>query len=239
MARTDAAAALAQNLPSSVTEFDDFFGDNSANVGIFRLGWDKDITGTAAAVNTSSVGDNTTDKALGVITIETGTTTTGNAGIDRSGLGVVFGYSAWFMEWRVQLNTLSTAAQEYAFRVGFIDNFTGGDATDGVYFEYARGSSVNWRICTSNNSTQTKTNTSVAVAAGSTGAWVKLGIQINAAGTSVNYYINGVNVGNITTNIPTGAARQTLIGAMIAKSAGTTNRIAYLDYYRAKYTLQR
>jgi hypothetical protein len=45
--------------------------------------------------------------------------------------------------------------------------------------------------------------TSTAVTAGS---WVTLKYIVNAAGTSITFYVNGASVGTITTNIPTSVA---------------------------------
>lgn len=179
----------------------------------------------------------------GGVSLDTGTTTTGVAAaylpttIAAAGNGcVLFGGGKWTMEWVVEIATLSTVGEEYTFRCGFRDatEATSTDAcVDGAYFEYDRLSSVNWRMVTASNSTRTKTNTSTAVATGKT----KLKIVVNAAGTSVDFYVNDTLVGTVATNVPSGAGRDTGVVAIINKSAGTTSRSVILDACDARCRL--
>ena len=55
-------------------------------------------------------------------------------------------------------------------------------------------------------------------------------IEANAAGTSVAYRIDGTLVATNTSNIPTGAGRETGIAVHVLKSAGTNNRPLYADF---------
>ena len=72
------------------------------------------------------------------------------------------------------------------------------------------------------------TTTSTAVTAS---AWTKLRIEVNAAGTSVAFYVNGTLVATHTTNIPLASNnRFVLVKQGIAKTLGTTARLIYCDY---------
>ena len=52
-------------------------------------------------------------------------------------------------------------------------------------------------------------------------------------GTSkARFYINGTEVGRITTNIPSGTSRTTAAGFGLIKSAGTTARTMTVDQTR-------
>jgi hypothetical protein len=60
--------------------------------------------------------------------------------------------------------------------------------------------------------------------------WYKLRIDINAAGTSVTFFINDVLVATHTTNIPSSTTAIAPI-SIIHKSAGTTARTMLTDYF--------
>ena len=201
----------------------------------FSINWVTWLSGTGAQSQESTLGINSTDKCIGVFDLQTGTTSTGRCAITIGDDQIIFGFAEFVTEWRVVVTTLSTAAQEYNVYIGFIDNNQAiGEPVDGVYFKYDRNTSANWIITTSNNSTRTNTTTSVAVTA--TTPFQKLKIVVNNTGTSAQFFIDGVSVGTIATNIPTGAGRQTGLGAKIEKQAGTTNRQLNMDYVSLEYT---
>jgi len=114
------------------------------------------------------------------------------------------------------------------------DQTSSTDFTDGVYFEYSSGSSNEWRIATASNNTRTKTNSGRVVAANT---WQNLRFVVDEDASQIRFWINGVNAGTITTNIPTGGSR--LLGPVyvLAKSLGTTARYVYLDYFLFRQNL--
>lgn len=136
------------------------------------------------------------------------------------GFGVEF-------ETTVNTNLLTTSTERYVFRVGFLDNATA-DAIDGVYFEYDWTASNNWRLCTANNSTQTKVNSSVPVAINTD---FTLNFKVAADGSFVQFFINGILAGTITTNIPTALGRETGLAMQLLKTAGGNNFINVDLYY--------
>ena len=116
---------------------------------------------------------------------------------------------------------------------------------DGAYFLYdsqgvstGSAASGNWQIVTCSNSVRTFTTTSVAI---DNTNLQKLRIDVNAAGTSVVFYIDDVSVGTHTTNIPTGASRVFGNGVYLQKSAGGTSRTLDVDYLymKTKFTTPR
>jgi len=219
--------------------FDDMIsGDTNNGTGAIMhgssLNWINNLAGTGSGSNNSSFGVDATQRAIGVVTVETGTTTTGRSALTLGDAQILFGYTSFSCEWRVAHNALGTAIQHYNSYVGFFDNSNAaGDAIDGVYFKYSFNISPNWQIVTSSNSVRTITTTSIPVA---NALYQKLRIDVNDTGTLATYYIGGVSVGTIATNIPTGAGRYTGLGWKIEKTAGTTNRIAYMDYISVGYT---
>lgn len=198
---------------------DDFFGD-SVNGGSFFQ-----ISLTGGTVTNLGVGD------LGVFgawSLSTSSSATGRACILSGNTGS-FSLGQGVTTWEANcfFSNLSAVAEEYIVRIGFL-NATSGVPTMGVYFIYDRLTSANWRIET-RSTTATTTTTTTAVSAG---AWFRLKIVVNAAGTSASFFVNGVEVSGspISTNIPVGTGKEVTIIANITKSAGTTGRTLRLDY---------
>lgn len=184
---------------------------------------------------------------FGVITISTATNTNGGYQYRQSNIlsYYQFGSGIYRYESRVRMNINSDGTNTYQFLSGFWDNASGVNQVDGIYFLYdAQGvttgsaASGNWQIVTSSNSVRTFTTTSVAI---DNTNLQKLRIDVNAAATSVDFYINDTLVGTHTTNIPSGAARLTTSGIYLQKSAGTTARTADIDYLflKTKFTTPR
>ncbi len=55
--------------------------------------------------------------------------------------------------------------------------------------------------------------------------------MVNSAGTSVEFFIDGVSQGTTTTNIPT-STNDVEVCAVVLKSAGTSARGVVLDYIK-------
>ena len=200
----------------------------------------NDVVSTSSGTGAASTGTAaiTATNIVGLVTTTTGTTATGRSAISSYGSAITFGGGASSFEYRLDgISALSTVTERYAILVGFFDTYSAANQVDGVYFLYDEGgvstgsaASANWQIVTASNSTRTFTTTSTAVA--TTGQTLR--IEINAAGTSVEFFIDNVSVGTITTNIPTGTARATGFASMIIKSIGTTARVFNSDYMRVQ-----
>ena len=178
---------------------------------------------------------------IGVCQYQTGITATGYfTHISEGNIAnqFIFGGGAWVFETFVNVETLSDASNRFRFVSGFGNAPGNASEQNGAYFTYDEGgvqngtiASPNWQCLTSLASTRTLTTTTAVVTAGS---WVKLRIQVNAAGTSVTFYVNGTLVATHTTNIPTyvagNAARGFNVKQGILKATGLTNRNVYCDY---------
>jgi hypothetical protein len=206
--------------------FEDFIGSAYSPSNVSRGIWTPSAAGTAA-VASEKIG---TALRPGILELTTGTTTTGSAAIItgyNSLQHILFGEGVYTIEADLYITNLSTVTEAYTLRFGFGDS-NSGDEVDGAYFEYTNvGSTPNWYKCAASNSTRTKTDTAIAAVAG---AWTRLKVVVNAAGTSVEYFINGVSVGVLTTNIPTGVNRETSEVYSVVKSAGTTPRLFNIDW---------
>lgn len=211
-------------------EMDDFIW-GTANLGNSAGGWAEVASGTGAQVDVSTFGLDGTENAAGVVEVNTGTTTTGRCGIGKGTANFLFGNgNALRCASRNAVSALSDGTDTYTLYIGFIDNGGAGDVTDGAYFRYTHGTnSGELEAVTANNGTRTATDTNVVLGAGT---FSNYEIRVNAAGTSITFYINGTLVATNTTNIPTGAGRWTGLGFKIEKSAGSTARLLYMDWYK-------
>ena len=175
----------------------------------------------------------------GVVTLQTGSTATGRTSFyTNSGLNTIeLGGGAATLATDLFVPTLSTSGERFAFLFGFYDATTM-NQTDGIYFLYDEGgvstgstASANWQCVTVRNSTRTFTTTSTAV---SNTDFQRLSIEVNAAGTSVDFKIGGTTVATHTTNIPTGNTRLVSYGYQLIKSIGTGARTVRTDWTYAK-----
>lgn len=204
-----------------------YSGNDHAGDG-FAFGPNPSGTGAAVAKINATSGN-----AVGVLQLSTGTTTTGRAGVDSWNSSNTFPYAQGVVEFesRVRLPSLSTVSDEYSVALGHCINSGASLVNDGCAFTYNRLSTgANWQAISRAGGSQTTLDTGVAVAANT---WQKLGFVVNAAGTSVEFFIDGVSVGTISTNVATVASRE---GAWILKSAGTTARLLQLDYWLSAIT---
>jgi hypothetical protein len=117
-------------------------------------------------------------------------------------------------------------------RVGYTETTTVADNVDGVYFEQIGSGIVVGK--TASNSTRT---TSSTIATLSTDTWYHFRITVNNDATSVKFEIfsdAGALLGSqaITTNIPTGAGRDTAAGFIVTSTIGSATAIYEMDYMR-------
>lgn len=187
--------------------------------------WYAVTSGTGAAIgvpNGSLLG--TTD--FGLISVATGTTTTGYA--QTSGSRNMFPLGATLIEFntKMYLSALSDGTDTYTVYFGFNDTITGTLGEDAVGIRYTHTENAgNWTGYTRNNSVESTCDIGSAATAG---AWWTFEIDVTASAAT---FSDGTNSCQITTNIPTGTSRASGIVAMgMTKSAGTTSRTAYVDY---------
>lgn len=112
--------------------------------------------------------------------------------------GVMFGGGAITMTFWFKIATLSVSAHRYSLAMGMTDSGASGSVSRSAIMYYTDNqNSGQWIIQTSDGSNTTDTNSSVTATTG----WHKSQIVVNAAGTTVDYYIDGTHLGQITTTI--------------------------------------
>jgi len=224
-----AGSGSSTNLTSSSFVRDDLFGTSTP--------YDGSVTAVSANGG-GLVGGTGTAAHPGVVNLDTGTSsTTGRCVLAASSESVRFGGGAVEYGGVFIVNALSDGTDSYTLRAGFGDN-TSGEFTDGVYFRYTHSvASGNWQGVARNNSVESAPlDTGVALDTN----WHRYGFTVNAAGTSVEFFIDGVSVGTVNADIPTG--RETRLHPMgIMKSAGSTSRVLSADayWYHFEFTTPR
>lgn len=192
--------------------------------------WAGVASGTGATVNFAT-GINVVDDGgnPGIMPLRTGTTSTGFA---RYGLANVTPAPAnlllGFHEWEYDsiftiTGTLANSTQNFFIINGFSD---GNTPVDGVFFRYNIANNANnWEIVTRSNSVETALDTGITVNTN----WTKQQISINNDATEAKFFIDGLLVGIINSNIPVGAGRQTNCMLAIVSTAGTTSKGLNVD----------
>lgn len=215
-----------------------FFEQNDfiiRSLGSGMLGFQQYVSGASAAGASfdDSFGLNGTENAIGVVYSATGTTNTGRGAYLRTGNGsITFGSHEIKYRCRTALSALSDGTDTYTAYFGLGDNPNSGDMVNGCYFRYTH--SVNSgkieAVC-SNSSTRTASDTGITPTSSSFRIFE---IVVNQAASSVAFYIDGSIVSTITTNIPSTYNFSTSVSNImqkIEKSAGTTDRRIYTDWY--------
>lgn len=100
----------------------------------------------------------------------------------------------------IYLEDLPTASEDFEFRVGVIDSDSG-PPTDGWYFQLEQsGGAAQWACMTSLGSVRSRFTASATPIANT---WVHLEARQNQGASQIDYWIDRVYQGNLTTNIPT------------------------------------
>jgi hypothetical protein len=198
-----------------------------ATTAVGNLGWTATANSGTNGMNTSS-GDG---EIMGIYRGDTSTSASSAPTLSLgNGTTIVLGGSTVRYEMKVAIPTLSDGTQSFIIRIGLHNATTSTAPTNGVFFEYDQANSANWRIRCAQNNTYTTTTTSTAVGTG----WTLLACEINAAGTSAEFFVNGVSIGTVTTNIPTTTTYPVSPTLQIIKTLGTTSRVYYVDWFRLR-----
>jgi hypothetical protein len=154
----------------------------------------------------------------------------GRVGSFNIGVGGITRVGSWV---RIP-STLSDAVQEYVLRSGLFSISLPNTIDFGVGFEYQFDQNGGrWQGIT-DAAAESSLDTGITVVVDT---WYKLECEINAAGTEVDFFIDSVSVGTLSTaaNIPSGTGFNNFYNTHIMKLAGTTARDFFIDAY---YTYQ-
>jgi hypothetical protein len=228
-----------QSIPSSfapnstVQLVDDFFkAAPSSSVLTSELTWTVD-----SAHWTNAVGVDSTNAHPGVIGNSSMASLSRpimlGAGTTSAVAGFKLGGGELTINWVFSIVTASNGTNRYTLVCGIGDTSNAAAQANGCWVQYSDNlNSGNWTFNTSSASTPTNSNSSTAVTTG----WHNAQIVVNAAGTSVQFNMDGVSLGTaITTNIPTTGI---LPFFNIVHGAGTVAAVTVLvDLFYLRQTL--
>lgn len=226
----DAAAAnrkipLIRMLPGFNQRFRGYYEDfhNTSNLG-------GGLAATATGTGSGTQQQVAETDAIGIVKMDTGS---GNGrGFVATGTGAfrLSGMRFRFVA-RIRFDVASDGTNTFTGRAGIDGVGSGsGEGNNGVFFRYTHGTnSGNWECVCRRANTETVISTSTAPVFSTTAGWQTLAYEINEAGTSVQFWVDGVSQGTITTNIPVESGREMGIRVGLEKSAGTTARYVYID----------
>lgn len=189
-------------------------------------------SGSGASGQAGTYGIDGSERAKGVLQIDTGTTATGRATAGNGTTSPIFNDSNEMCRvgFRLTPEVLSTGVETFTIFAGFgtAGLQAAGLPANGVFFRYT--DSLNggeWEFLSRvDGATAGAVDTNVLASA----SYAILSIEFDS--TSARGYIDGNLVATIPiANCPTGSARPFGFGAKIEKSAGTTQRNLSLDWY--------
>lgn len=177
----------------------------------------------------------------GTATITQIPSTATNFGINRVGIGtnndiaIVYmnanafylGMGKSYISSYVTIPIASNGTDTFTCYMGITDSNIPSASVKSIFFSADQNSHANWQINTSNGVSITTVDSGVAV---SNANYQLLTIFTNAAGTSATFYINGSNVGTISTTFPTNQTYQ-IYAAAAKKTAGGNAAFIYIDYF--------
>jgi len=215
-------------------------GDNTWKSKVQLFDWweyfNDMVTNTAAQTVetiTSSVGtigvSATTSVAFGIAQMQTNAGATAHTCFRLTNLNLILNRStpSYYVA-RVFIDNLSTAVETFNLKCGFNDGANASSVgSNSAMFRYTNAvNGGRWQCANRLSNVETTADSGVTVAINT---WFILEIRMTT--TAVEYYIDGVLVQTIATNIPTTGVGQ-ITG--IQKTVGTTNRNFRIDYYYLK-----
>ena len=223
------------NRTEGIYYFEEFMGGQGGSVASSFGGVTSNVSGTGAAcITTNSILNKTNQQ--GVVRHTTGTTLSGFAGTGYGSQSLFIGSGKITLETYVAVETLSTATERFFTFFGYAVPSNWQSNANAIFFSYDEGGAVNFasgsaspnfKCYTKLANVTTLTTTSVPVVASQ---WYKLRIDINNAGNSVSFYIDGTLVATHTTNIPASTTGMSVVN-LINKTIGTTARTMQTDYF--------
>lgn len=216
------------NQAQTIFKDDEFLGGTSAGQGL----------GLLFVVNSGSSSSITAAETNHPGLIQCNTSTSASSAPTYTGGSFAFGSESYTLRWIVRTPTaLSDGTDTYHIVVGWGDSTTSALPTDGAFFYYHNSTnSGNWTGMTMSNGTLNPATGGSTVAVDDS-TWYDLVITVDAAASSVNFYVNGTLIGTSASQIPSGTTRATNLEIQIVKELGTNPRILSADYVSISSTL--
>lgn len=216
--------------------FTDFIGNPATN------SVDGLATSAATGTITATIGiAGRTQSTTGAATYSTGASATGYSyHVSNTVAQLFFSGGQMNFETLVSLDNASTSTETFRTIHGFGSGVAASNELNGVFFTYDPSSSANGTnfvsniggfVCVSVRNGVRTLSYPATVGTLNAAQFYKLRIEVNAAGTSAAFFINGTLAATHTTNIPQYFSSQfVFVKNGINKTAGTTAALIYADY---------
>jgi hypothetical protein len=179
----------------------------------------------------SILASSTYSDAVGICRLISGTSANLGVGVLSPGsTTAIYKAGLCAMDWsaRVNVSALSSATNRYVIRMGMVVNTYNADPANGIIFRYTDNvNSGNWQCVCRNAGSESVINTTVAPIVSGSG-WDYMNWVINDAGTSVEFFINGISRGSLTTNIPSVLL---ISGIYMNKISGSSSQNLDIDWF--------
>lgn len=209
----------------------DFASWNSASVGANEGGWLPATSGTGSSVsiNAGIAG------RIGLASIYAGTASNGRSAVYLNDALCLFGGGRHSYQCEHRLFSLSDGTNTYTAWAGWINTANSASTpTNGAFFRYTHGTnSGKYQCVTVSAGAENATDSGVTASAS---VFHDMEIEVNAAATSVRFWIDGVQVGgthSTAANIPTATGRECGPAIKILNSLGTAGVRATLADFLA------
>lgn len=219
------AGLLAQNP-------DRFYSNSSDFMGTVAGDLTTSVSGTGASAQSGTYGEDNTERAIGVTQYDTGTTSTGRAGLGAVSTNALsIGQTKLRFAARVAMEALSNPTDTFLKLIGFGQFYNQvGEGTNGLYFRYTDlQNGGRWEAVSRGGGAD--------LTAIDTGVTPDLDyhvfeIRVNEAGNLAQFFIDGNEVAQITNPALLPSAIQRFgYGVQIRKTLGTAQRNADVDWY--------
>jgi len=148
---------------------------------------------------------------------------------------IVLGGGIITLDWVFNI-AIASSGNRYNLALGIGDTNTSAAWTNGIWFGYSDNvNSGNWTLNTNNNTSPTTTNTSTPASVG----WHHAKIVINAAGSSAEFFMDGVSLGVIATTLPTTTIFPNFVLAFSAGTIASSTILIDLFYFQQILTNPR
>lgn len=187
-----------------------------------KMEYQSGVSGGAANQGVAGAG------IMGLLSLDTGTTTTGRAAYSAAVTGALRNGADKFMqsEARIRIPTLSDGTNTFGIEFGWTSSTNPVPSADGYYFRYNSATSTKFDCIVGNNGALQISDSAITVNAAT---FYKLRLFVDEVNTSAKFYVNDSLVATITTGFP-GSTRDYGPFIGIVKSAGTTARQLEVDF---------
>lgn len=173
-------------------------------------------SGASVALDTTEIAGHP-----GVITLDTGTEAPSRGAV-LYGSKILPGDGRMIFEACIRVVVLSDGTNSFYVEAGWSDSTFA--PVEAIYFRYTHSeNSGRWVGVARDGGSETTVNSTVSVVAGT---WVRLRIEVNAAGTSAEFFVDGVSIGTLSA-LPSAKTRMQLY---INRTVGTASRTLQADY---------